>query len=112
MRAVSKFNMNLSLRSLSRPLRLRNSQLALRPALSINSRPSCRFREVATSVSGKPASQTLEHAALNVKEEVGNSAADLAKSIAGGYLTQPSPAPAGRSESFVRLPKLRKPKQN
>ncbi|TFY74597.1 hypothetical protein EWM64_g9416 [Hericium alpestre] len=41
-------------------------------------------RDVASSVSGKPGSQTLEQAATNVKEELGNSATDLAKVIAGG----------------------------
>lgn len=40
-------------------------------------------RGVASQVSGKPGSQTFEHAATNVKEELGNSAAELAKSIAG-----------------------------
>jgi hypothetical protein len=39
-------------------------------------------RSVASTVSGKPASQTFEHAATNIKEEVGNSVADLAKVIA------------------------------
>ncbi|KIL67170.1 hypothetical protein M378DRAFT_74364 [Amanita muscaria Koide BX008] len=39
-------------------------------------------RSVASSVSGKPGSQSLKHAATNIKEEVGNSAADLAKVIA------------------------------
>jgi len=58
-------------------------------------------RAVATSVSGRPASQTVEHAALNVKEEVGNSAADLAKKIAGGYLTSDAVAPAGKTQTFV-----------
>lgn len=43
-------------------------------------------RYVASSVSGRPGSQTFPHAALNVKEEAGNSAADLAKAIAGGTL--------------------------
>ena len=41
-------------------------------------------RSVASSVSGRPGSQTVGHAAQNIKEEVGNSAADLAKTIAGG----------------------------
>ena len=41
-------------------------------------------RTVASSVSGRPGSQTIGHAATNIKEEVGNSAADLAKTIAGG----------------------------
>ncbi|KAI0076448.1 hypothetical protein K474DRAFT_1644947 [Panus rudis PR-1116 ss-1] len=42
------------------------------------------IRGVASQVSGRPASQTIEHAATNIKEELGNSSADLAKSIAGG----------------------------
>jgi len=40
-------------------------------------------RGVASSVSGRPGSQTIGHAALNIKEEVGNSATDAAKVIAG-----------------------------
>ncbi|KAH8813628.1 hypothetical protein DL96DRAFT_1505544 [Flagelloscypha sp. PMI_526] len=39
-------------------------------------------RSVASSVSSKPASQSFDQAALNVKEELGNSAGDLAKLIA------------------------------
>jgi hypothetical protein len=58
-------------------------------------------RPVASSVSGKPGSQSLEHAATNIKEEVGNSAADLAKVIAACNVTQDSVGPTG-SESFVR----------
>jgi len=42
-----------------------------------------QIRSVASSVSFRPGSQTLEHAATNVKEELGNSASDLAKVIAG-----------------------------
>ncbi|KAI0748649.1 hypothetical protein C8Q80DRAFT_1172960 [Daedaleopsis nitida] len=41
-------------------------------------------RGAASSVSGRPGSQTVGHAAQNIREEVGQSAADLAKSIAGG----------------------------
>ena len=40
-------------------------------------------RGVASSVSNRPGSQTPEHAATNIKEEVGNAASELAKSIAG-----------------------------
>jgi len=40
-------------------------------------------RPVASSVSNRPGSQTLPHAAQNIKEETGNSASDLAKTIAG-----------------------------
>ena len=57
-------------------------------------------RPVASSVSGRPASQTLEHAATNVKEELGNSASDLAKVIAGANVTQDAIAPSGEA-SFV-----------
>lgn len=78
----------------------------LRRVTLLNFSSNYKFRPVATSVSGRPASQTLEHAAINVKEEVGNSAADLAKRIAGGYLTSDVVAPAGRTESFVRHPRL------
>ena len=41
-------------------------------------------RGAASSVSGRPGSQTIRHAAQNIREEVGQSTADLAKSIAGG----------------------------
>ncbi|KAJ3849504.1 hypothetical protein EV368DRAFT_67384 [Lentinula lateritia] len=43
-------------------------------------------RPVASTVSNKPASQTFDHAALNIREEAGNTAADVAKSIAGGAI--------------------------
>ncbi|KLO14896.1 hypothetical protein SCHPADRAFT_902885 [Schizopora paradoxa] len=43
-------------------------------------------RGVASSVSGRPASQTPQHAATNIREEVGNAASELAKSIAGANL--------------------------
>jgi hypothetical protein len=43
-----------------------------------------QHRAVASHVSGRPASQTISQAALNVREEVGNSTTDWAKVIAGG----------------------------
>ncbi|KAI0636445.1 hypothetical protein C8Q77DRAFT_502070 [Trametes polyzona] len=46
------------------------------------------IRGAASSVSGRPGSQTAGHAAQNIREEVGQSAADLAKSIAGGNVFQ------------------------
>ncbi|TFK30273.1 hypothetical protein FA15DRAFT_663664 [Coprinopsis marcescibilis] len=49
-----------------------------------------QLRTVASSVSGRPGSQTLEHAATNVKEELGNSATDLAKAIAGANMASDS----------------------
>lgn len=45
--------------------------------------PILGTRTAASSVSNKPGSQTLPHALQNIKEETGNSAADLAKTIAG-----------------------------
>lgn len=59
-------------------------------------------RSVASSVSGKPGSQSLEHAATNIKEEVGNSAADLAKVIAACNATRDTVGPTG-ADSFVRV---------
>jgi hypothetical protein len=44
-------------------------------------------RGEASRVSGRPASQTFSQATLNVREEVGNSATDWAKVIAGGNVT-------------------------
>jgi len=44
-------------------------------------------RGEASSVSGRPASQTISQATLNVREEVGNSTSDWAKVIAGGNVT-------------------------
>ncbi|KAH9900846.1 hypothetical protein C8Q73DRAFT_636886 [Cubamyces lactineus] len=50
-------------------------------------------RGAASSVSGRPGSQTVGHAAQNIREEVGQSAADLAKSIAGGNVFQDNVEP-------------------
>lgn len=44
-------------------------------------------RGEASRVSGRPASQTISQATINVREEVGNSATDWAKVIAGGNVT-------------------------
>ncbi|KAJ7137887.1 hypothetical protein C8R44DRAFT_607089 [Mycena epipterygia] len=62
------------------PLAARH-RLALRPVIC-NS-PFLHARTEASSVGLKPGSQTLSHAKQNIKEEAGNSAADLAKAIAG-----------------------------
>ena len=51
----------------------------------------------------RPGSQTLEHAATNVKEELGNSAADLAKVISGANVTTDS---VSDTESFVSRDKM------
>lgn len=58
-------------------------------------------RMVASSVTNKPASQTLEHAATNVKEELGGTASDVAKIIAGANITTDSVSDAKGAESFV-----------
>ena len=62
------------------PIARRTTFLGLKPA-------AVHARFVASSVSNRPASQTLEHAATNVKEELGHSATDLAKVIAGANVT-------------------------
>jgi hypothetical protein len=59
-----------------------------------------QIRSVASSVSFRPGSQTLEHAATNVKEELGNSASDLAKVIAGANATTGGIMDSG-ADSFV-----------
>ena len=59
-------------------------------------------RTVATSVGSRPASQNLKHAALNIREEVGNSAADAARTIAGGNLAVDY-VPTEKQTSFVSL---------
>ncbi|KAF4576335.1 hypothetical protein EYR36_001065 [Pleurotus pulmonarius] len=85
--------------SLSRSVALRNASLSI-------SRPVARStllasRSVASSVSSRPASQTMEQAALNIKEEVGNSAADLAKVIASANMTSDRVAP--QKETFLGI---------
>lgn len=59
-------------------------------------------RTVASSVGSRPASQNLKHAALNIREEVGNSAADAARSIAGGNMATDY-VPTEKQSSFVSL---------
>lgn len=56
-------------------------------------------RSVASQVSGRPGSQTIGQAATNIKEEVGNSTADLAKTIAGGNYFADAVQP--NSQTFV-----------
>ena len=58
-------------------------------------------RGVASSVSGRPGSQTPSHAAQNIKEEVGNAAGDFAKTIAGANFNVDNVAP--RNETFVGI---------
>jgi len=57
-------------------------------------------RSVATSVGSRPASQNLKHAALNIREEVGNSAADAARTIAGGNMATDYVSPEKQTSFF------------
>lgn len=57
---------------------------------------------VASSVTNKPASQTLGHAATNVKEELGDTAADVAKIIAGANVTTDAVSDTG-TDSFLGI---------
>ena len=63
-------------------------------------RNSLFLRGAASAVSGRPGSQTVGHAAQNIREEVGQSAADLAKSIAGGNVFADNVEPT--QQTFVR----------
>lgn len=102
--------MNSLYRPLLRSVAVRNVPLAYRRPPPIVRRPQfmgsasvlLHARFVASSVSGRPGSQTLEHAATNVKEELGNSAQDLAKMIAGANVTTDSVADSSDA-SFVGL---------
>jgi len=60
--------------------RLNRKALLLKPAIYST---ILQRRAVATSVSNRPASQTLPQAALNWKEEAGNTASDVAKLVGG-----------------------------
>ena len=85
---------------------LKNPLLAAKPApllrnkLTVFNPNQFAVRTVASQVSGRPASQTIEHAAENIREEVGNSAADLARTIAGGNYFDDSVKPPS-SDTFV-----------
>ena len=60
-------------------------------------------RGAASSVSGRPGSQTIRQAAVNIKEELGNSGADLAKTIAGANWFQDAVAANPKRDTFVSL---------
>lgn len=104
--------MNTLFGTLSRTTALRRAPLALhrssqfQSSFQFTARPAAvnlaqvHARFAASSVSGRPGSQTIEHARQNVKEEVGNSMTDWARSIAGGVFTVDSVKPT--KDSFVR----------
>ncbi|KZT27332.1 hypothetical protein NEOLEDRAFT_1130863 [Neolentinus lepideus HHB14362 ss-1] len=102
--------MNTLFGSVSRAAALRRAPLALRRPPNVHSfiaktlaeraiplTATVQARGVASSVSGRPGSQSVGHAAQNVREELGNSAADLARSIAGGNMTSDNVAPTQRT---------------
>jgi hypothetical protein len=98
--------MNTLFRQFTRTTALRNTSRTLCKSLARPApfrRPDhftlLHARFVASSVTNKPGSQSLEHAATNIKEEVGNSAADFARVIAGDNATKNSVSPA--EQSFV-----------
>ncbi|KAJ3844538.1 hypothetical protein F5878DRAFT_95381 [Lentinula raphanica] len=62
---------------------------------------SILVRTVASTVSNRPASQTFDHAALNIREEAGNSAADIAKTIAGGNISASDQSFVGITSSLA-----------
>ncbi|KAI0941020.1 hypothetical protein AcV7_003240 [Taiwanofungus camphoratus] len=77
----------LSSPRLSRPLPL------CAPSTSSLLRAQWLVRGAASSVSGRPGSQTVRQAAQNIKEEVGNSVTDFAKVIAGANWYQDAVTP-------------------
>jgi hypothetical protein len=98
--------MNTLFRQFTRTTAFRNTSFTLckslaRPAQFRHPNHSTLLhaRTVASFVTNKPASQSLEHAATNIKEEVGNSAADFARVIAGDNATKDSVIHG--EESFV-----------
>ncbi|KAH9930258.1 uncharacterized protein B0H18DRAFT_994021 [Fomitopsis serialis] len=81
-RAPFVFRRSFSTASLPRPRPLAFAPTTLRTPTSLLQRQLI-VRGVASSVSNKPGSQTVRQAAVNIKEELGNSGADFAKSVAG-----------------------------
>ena len=87
------------------PTAARLHTLSAFPSKKLEKHPSANpllARGVASSVSGRPASQTPQHAATNIREEVGNAASELAKSIAGANLPVDNVKPT--NDTFVRTP--------
>ena len=105
--SLSNTTMNTFFRPILRSIAVRKTPLAIRPTACQNrlsvTATLLQARTVASSVSMRPGSQTLEHAATNVKEELGNSAADLAKVISGANVTTDS---VSDTESFVSRDKM------
>ncbi|CAL1705664.1 unnamed protein product [Somion occarium] len=96
-------------RPLSTSTRLLNPLLSSKAAASKTFANTSPFhgqlfvRAVASQVSGRPGSQTFEHAATNIREELGSSSADLAKSIAGGNVFQDAVATDPTRQTFLGI---------
>jgi hypothetical protein len=73
------------------------------PPFLLRVRIKVPVRAAVNQVTNKPGSQTIEHAATNVREEFGNSAADIARSIAGGTLNTETLKPKEWSFVSVRI---------
>jgi len=78
---------------------LKGSMLSIRPQKL--STLFLQKRLAASSVTNRPGSQTLEHATINVKEELGGTASDVAKIIAGANVTTDSVSDTRDTGSFV-----------
>lgn len=63
-----------------------------------------QVRGAASNVAGRPASQTPQHAAQNIKEEVGHAASDFAKNIAGANFNVDNVRPI--NETFVSYKRI------
>ncbi|KAH9832501.1 uncharacterized protein C8Q71DRAFT_776717 [Rhodofomes roseus] len=61
------------------------------------------IRGAANSVSNKPGSQTVRQAAVNIKEELGNSGADFAKTIAGANWFHDAVAANPKRDTFLGI---------
>ncbi|EPS94346.1 hypothetical protein FOMPIDRAFT_131244 [Fomitopsis schrenkii] len=87
------------------PLALRRpfSSTARLPRARPFASPVLLVRGAASSVSNKPGSQTIRQAAVNIKEELGNSGADLAKTIAGANWFQDAVAANPKRDTFLGI---------
>ncbi|KAL1751859.1 hypothetical protein FB107DRAFT_266107 [Schizophyllum commune] len=77
------------------PLNLGLRAALIRPITTSSPRP------VASSISNKPGSQSLDQAALNAREELGNVGGDVAKTIAGANYAKDSVSAPGPDASFL-----------
>ena len=96
---------NLATSTVKSPLLTARTSPVLRSITPVFKPTQVVVRTAASQVSGRPGSQTLEHAAENIREEVGNSTADLARTIAGGNYFDDSVKPTSH-QTFVSIRNL------